>query len=84
MVTGRGAVIVDGFKQNITVYSHSRQRPVWQFWGTDINQAMIEEFVAAIREERQPKVTGIDGYRALEATLAAYESAKAGQPVHLG
>lgn len=83
MVTDRGAVIVDGFKQNITIYSHTRQRPIWQFWGTDINQAMIDEFVAAIRESRPARVTGLDGYRALEATLAAYESAARGQVIKI-
>jgi predicted dehydrogenase len=83
MVTDRGAVIVDGFKQNITVYSHANQRPVWQFWGSDINQAMVDEFVAAVRADREPSVTGVDGLRAVEVTVAAYESARIGQPVQV-
>jgi predicted dehydrogenase len=81
MVTERGAVVVDAFKQNITVYSHAAQRPVWNFWGSDANQAMIEDFVAAVREGRPPRVTGVDGLRAVEVTVAAYESAAKGQPV---
>jgi predicted dehydrogenase len=81
MVTERGAVLVDGFKQNLTVYSHTNQRPVWQYWGSDMNQAMIAEFVEAIRASRQPCVTGLDGLRAIEVTLAAYESVRSGQPV---
>ena len=84
MVTERGAVLVDAFKQNLTLYSHADQRPTWQFWGSDINFLMLAEFVEAIRTGRQPRVTGLDGYRALEATLAAYESARSGQPVQLG
>jgi predicted dehydrogenase len=83
MVTERGAVLVDGFKQNVTLYSHADQRPTWQFWGSDINLAMLADFVEAICTGRQPRVTGSDGYRALEATLAAYESARTGQPVLL-
>jgi len=83
MVTERGSVIVDGFKQNITVYSHANQRPIWQYWGSDMNQAMISEFVSAIKNGREPAVTGIDGLRAVEVTLAAYESARSGQPVGL-
>jgi predicted dehydrogenase len=83
MVTERGAVIVDGFKQNLTVYSHANQRPVWQYWGSDMNQAMVAEFVEAVRVGRQPYVTGLDGLRAVEVTLAAYESARRGQPVKL-
>jgi predicted dehydrogenase len=83
MVTERGALIVDAFKQNVAVYSHETQRPAWHFWGSDINQAMVEEFINSIREERAPLVTGMDGLRAVEVTVAAYESARIGQPVKL-
>lgn len=83
MVTERGAVFVDAFRQNLTVYSHALQRPTWSFWGSDMNQAMISEFIAAIRENRQPRVTGMDGLRAVEAVVAAYESTQTGQPVKL-
>jgi predicted dehydrogenase len=83
MVTERGAVIVDAFKQNLTVYSQRWQRPMWHPWGSDSNQAMVAEFVDAIREHRQPKVTGLDGLRAVEVALAAYRSAAIGQPVDI-
>ena len=53
------------------------------FWGSDFNQAMVEEFVNAIAEQREPKVTGEDGYKALEVALAAYASVQSGQPVKL-
>ena len=48
-----------------------------------MNQAMIDDFVAAIREERAPRVTGEDGLRAVEIVAAAYESARTGRPVRL-
>jgi predicted dehydrogenase len=83
MVTERGAVTVDAFRQNLTVYSHALQRPTWSFWGSDMNQAMISEFITAIRENRQPCVTGVDGLRAVEAVVAAYKSSQTGQPVYL-
>jgi predicted dehydrogenase len=83
MVTERGAVVLDAFKQRITVYRPDLQRPVWNYWGSDINQAMIEEFAAAIREGRSPRVTGVDGLRATEIALAAYRSAESGQPARL-
>jgi predicted dehydrogenase len=41
---------------------------------------MIEDFVAAVREQRPPKVSGEDGYKAVEIALAAYESAESGRP----
>jgi predicted dehydrogenase len=83
LVTNRGAVIVDAFKQNLTVYRHDVRRPAWAYWGSDANQAMIDEFVAAIREDRSPRVTGVDGHRAVEVVAAAYESASTGRPVRL-
>jgi len=83
LVTERGAVLVDGFKQNLTVYSHDVRRPLWAYWGSNINQAMIDDFVAAIREERAPRVTGEDGLRAVEIVAAAYESTRTGQPVRV-
>jgi predicted dehydrogenase len=83
MVTERGALHVDAFSQNLTVYRQDAGRASWLYWGSDANQAMIAEFVAAIREQREPLVTGMDGYRALEVALAAYDSAATGQPVRL-
>jgi len=81
LVTERGAVIIDAFKQNLTVYRPDVQRPVWSYWGSDSNAAMIAEFVTAIREQRPPLVSGEDGLRAVEIVQAAYRSAELGQPV---
>ena len=83
MVTQRGAVLVDAFRQNLNVYRHEWQRSSWMPWGSDSNQAMITEFAAAIRENRTPRVTGTDGLRAVEVTLAAYESDRTGQTVEV-
>jgi len=83
MVTQRGAVIVDAFRQNLNVYRHEWQRSNWAYWGSDMNHAMISDFAAAIRENRSPRVTGMDGLRAVEATLAAYESDRTGQTVQI-
>ena len=83
MVTQRGVVVVDAFRQNINIYSHDAQRANWAYWGSDMNHAMVSEFVAAIRENRTPKVTGVDGLRAVEAALAAYESVRSGQTIQV-
>jgi predicted dehydrogenase len=44
---------------------------------------MVNEFADAIREDRPPRVTGVDGLRAVEATLAAYESDRTGKTVEV-
>lgn len=78
LVCERGLTVVDAFNQNLNVYQQSPPTHQWLYWGSDANQAMIAEFVAAIRENRQPAVTGADGYFALAVTLAAYASATSG------
>jgi predicted dehydrogenase len=83
LISERGLTIIDAFSQNLDVYHQRQPSHAWAYWGSDANQAMIEEFVAAIREQRPPQVTGADGYKALEVALAAYASAEQGQPVKL-
>jgi predicted dehydrogenase len=83
LVAEKGYVQVDGFKQHMPVYSHDIGRAQWAFWGSDSDQAMVDEFAASIRERRPPSVTGEDGLKALQVVLAAYESAETGEPVPL-
>ena len=83
IVGENGLLTLDAFKQGITVYSHQTQRPAWHFWGSDSNQAMVDEFVAACQENRAPAVTGEDGYKATEIVEAAYRSLETRQPVSL-
>jgi UDP-N-acetylglucosamine 3-dehydrogenase len=79
-----GFVTLDALAQHLTLYSkHTIRRPTWINWGPDSNQGMINEFVASIRERREPSVTWRDGYEALRVALACYQSAQTGQPVRL-
>ena len=41
--------------------------------------AMVREFRTSIRQQREPEVSGAEGLRDLELTLAAYESARRGE-----
>lgn len=52
------------------------------WWRADIAW-LVDEFVAAVEEDRQPAITGADGRAALEIMIAAYRSAETGQPVSL-
>ena len=49
----------------------------------DAYVAEFEEFVSAVRDKREPAVTGHDARRALRIALAAIESVRSGQPVAL-
>jgi predicted dehydrogenase len=78
-----GFVTMDAFKQRLTVYSDAAQRARYAGWGSDADQAMIDEFAASIREARSPFVTGHDGLKATEIVEAAYRSVAEGRPVRL-
>lgn len=70
-----GAVVLDAFAQHLTLYArHGSRNPSWVGFGPDPNRAMLEEFVASIRERRPPSVGWNDGFQALRVALAAYES----------
>jgi len=78
-----GVVSVDAFAQALWHWddvSHSVRQVAW---GDDADAQMIQGFIQCIREDTTPLATGWDGLKAVEVALAAYASAKAGQPVHL-
>ena len=80
LVTDWGAVDLDAFKQTQTIYGGEAMHTRWDYWGGDANQMMVDEFVAAVSEGREPFVTGEDGLRAVEVVEAAYRSVKSGKP----
>ncbi len=75
LISARGLTVMDAFRQNLNIYQQEPPAHQWLYWGSDANQAMVNEFVDAIRAQRAPAVTGEDGLFALEIVLAAYESA---------
>jgi predicted dehydrogenase len=84
VVGEKGAVVTDAFAQYVTLYSRRAVRdPSWIGFGPDPTQTMLEEFIASIREKRDPCISWKDGYQAMRVALAAYESAGAGQPVNI-
>lgn len=83
LICERGVANVDAFSQNMVYYSNGDQPASWIPWGSDADQAMLGEFIAAIAEKRAARVTGYDGYKAMEVALAAYGSAELGKPVVL-
>jgi predicted dehydrogenase len=52
-------------------------------WG-DAHRAQIDDFLAAVRDDRRPLIDGREGRRPLEIIQAVYQSARTGLPVTLG
>ena len=76
-----GVLRLDAFAENVTRYPRDGTPAGWLPWGQDGDEAMLEGFVRAVREDGGPAADGRDGERALAVALAAYDSARAGQPV---
>jgi len=51
-------------------------------WGIPGHQWLIEDMINAIKEDREPSVTGIDGKLALKLVLSFYESAEKNKPIN--
>lgn len=51
------------------------------YWGDDPNGGLVADFVDAVRNDRQPEITGREGVDAVAVVEAAYESAERGEPV---
>ncbi|MBN1762545.1 MAG: Gfo/Idh/MocA family oxidoreductase [Methanomicrobia archaeon] len=62
--------------------SDNERREEQDWWRVDI-QSAVDEFVASIIEDREPKITGKDGRAALEIQIAGYLSAETGKEVAL-
>jgi UDP-N-acetylglucosamine 3-dehydrogenase len=75
---------VDMMRQSLERISLDEPNYQWEFWGDNSDYHLVKEFVDIIREDREPSITALDGIRALEVALGAYESARTGQPVKLG
>jgi UDP-N-acetyl-2-amino-2-deoxyglucuronate dehydrogenase len=52
-------------------------------WHTP-HKRQIEDFILAVREDRDPLVNGHEGRKPLEIVLAVYESARTGKTIKLG
>lgn len=78
----KGTLTVDAFAQKTDVYSMEGAQ--WDFWGEDMNQDLVEDFVSNVKNGVPPTITGEDGLKAMEVALAGYESAKRKGPVLIG
>lgn len=78
----QGVLELDMFNQQFDVYANSAT-PAHSVagFGSDLDQMLLTEFVASIRDSRPPLVTGEDGLAAVRVALAAYRSAREKQPV---
>ncbi len=83
-IGSKGVLDVDAFNQKINVYSDAAMKAEWAHYGGNPDTGLVTDFVQSIHERRDPSITGIDGLRAVEVTVAAYQSHKTGKTVKIG
>lgn len=76
----KGVLAVDAFKESIELFADDEGHRLLGY-GTDSTLDLAQGFVNAIRNDTEPPVTGLDGLKATEVVLCAYESARRHEPV---
>jgi predicted dehydrogenase len=83
LIGEKGTVFVDAFRQKLDVYSNAASKAEWAPYGGNMDLGLVADFVASIRERRDPCASALDGIRATEVTVAAYRSLAQGKPVSI-
>jgi len=78
-----GMLHIDLSSQNILLFNNDEVRAKLVGWGDNLDFLLLEDWIKAIREKRQPICSGLDGLKALEVTVGAYESIRLKRPVDL-
>ena len=82
-VAEKAIVEFDAFPPLLGGFNSVTGRGRWEAGGADLDAAMLDEFLDAVRTGRRPSPDGEAGLRTLRIVLAAYESLRTGQPVAL-
>jgi len=83
IVGTEGVISVDGFAQDIDLYSDANKSAQWVYWGDNMDFYLVKDFIASVCGEKEYQVKGEDGLKALEVAIAAYESAKVKSPIKI-
>jgi predicted dehydrogenase len=78
-----GVLSLDAFAENLEIANAVEGSYQWVPVAGIGDAEMVRGFVEAIRNDTPTAPSGIDGMRAVQVTLAAYESARNGVPVSI-
>lgn len=85
LIGTEGVLDIDCFDQTFTETRDAGSNPGTEsvFWGTNMDEGLIRDFVDSVDEGREPAVPGDEGVREVRVVEAAYRSAKDGMPVEV-
>lgn len=70
----KGTLKVDALEDHLVNFQDSGKAANHLFFGENMDFGLMEDFVNCVREQKAPFITGLDGLKAMEVSLAAYES----------
>ena len=76
-------VTLDMFAQSIDIQSDNHTHPIWDNYGTNMDTAMLRDFIDKLKVGEKPMLTGEDGRKSLQIALAAYESSQKNEKIDL-
>jgi len=79
----QGVAKMEMFAQKIDVFTDKPRSHTYEYWGDDVNLALIESFAKSIAHDKPVEITGEDGVKALEVAMTAYESANLREMIDL-
>ncbi|MEZ0327652.1 MAG: Gfo/Idh/MocA family protein [Fimbriimonas sp.] len=74
VIGDQGVIELDMFGQEVQHYHGGDVTHTVASYGANLDLLMVEEFLRAIAEDREPLVTGEDGFAAAKVALAGYRS----------
>lgn len=83
LVGSNGIASISPYAQKLTGYSERNAAALDLPYGDDAYRAMLDEFLAGVRQGRQPLPDAAVGLRTLDIVLAAQESVRTGAPARL-
>lgn len=81
VVGEKGVIELNMFAQAFDVYSEETPNHRITGYGSDLDSALIADFIRCIRDDLPVPISMEDGWKAVQVALAGYKSAKSGQPV---
>ncbi|WP_404455502.1 Gfo/Idh/MocA family protein [Oceanobacillus kapialis] len=74
----------DALQTHLRHYQEGEKPLRHEFFGSDMDLDLIKDFSNTVKHGGAPSITGYDGLKALEVSLAAYESSKKRKTIRLG
>ncbi len=81
ILTTKKAFMIDSPYHDYWLFGANQTERIY-WWRKDVD-GLVDEFIQAIQEDRQPAISGEDARSALAIALAAYESAASGKVITL-